>query len=287
MTRATRNVAHVAIGPAASSGALKLRAWKDLHIRWSYRADRDLRPNDLEIEMFNLSPESRAELDRFDDEDAELLVVLFAGGDTDAPPEVAIADIVDVQHTRKGPDVITTIEAGEGERSYTDSHISVSMMPGATIENILDEVTRVYAAGGVTIDRSRLNDLPQVRRLRGFSYEGRTSDVLEELTAELGISASVQGGKLSLSSDTPPATLRAVLVSAETGMIGTPKRKRSKRKGDRVEVRVLYRLAIQPGDLVSVKSVAWSGVGVVEEVDASGDTHGEAIADLSIRPVDP
>jgi len=284
--RGVRNIALVAVGPRAGTEIRKLRAWGgDLRIVWSYQADRELRPNSVSVNIYNLSAESRAILDAFDAEGAELLMVLQAGTEAGGLRDIAVADIVDVEHTRKGADWITTIEAGEGERTYTDAHVSVSLLPGATVEQILDSVTEVYAAGGITLDRSRLNQLPQVQRLRGFSYEGRASDAIPALAEELGIKATTQLGKLVLSSNDPAPAVRSVLLSADTGLIGTPKRTSTKRDGLRWEIEVLFRLAIQVGDVVAVKSVAWTGTGIVDEIEAAGDTHGAATATLTVIPL--
>lgn len=284
--RGVRNIAQLAVGPRTGTEIRKLRAWGgDLRIVWSYQADRELRPNAVDVSIYNLSAESRAILDAFDAEGAELLLVLQAGTEADGLRDIAVADIVDVEHTRKGPDWITSIEAGEGERVYTDAHLSVSLLPGATVDQILTTVTSVYAEAGITLDRSRLESLPQVQRLRGFSYEGPASDGIEALARELGIKATSQLGKLVLSTDVPTAAVRSVVLSPDTGLVGTPKRTKSKRDGLRWEVEALFRLAIQVGDVVAVKSTAWTGTGIVDELEASGDTHGAATATLTVIPL--
>jgi len=106
------------------------------------------------------------------------------------------------------------------------------------------------------------------------------------IATELGIKASVALGKLVLSDGNPPPALRSTLLSSDTGLVGTPKIKKSKREGERVEAEVLFRLAIQPGDVVALKSLAWTGTGIVDEIEASGDTHGAATAKLSIAPLE-
>lgn len=285
MTTARKRSWRVAVGPAEDRGVKKLAAWEGLRTTFKYNADSDTRPNNLEISLYNLNERSRAYLDS--DEDSPLLVLLYAGYGDD-PPLRAVADIVDVEHTRDGTDRITTIKAGEGERAYTDAHVSLSFRPGAQLSDIVGAIGGAYDGVGIDFDRSQLLTLPEVVRERGLSFSGRASHALRMLAPELAISPTVQAGSLVFLPASQSTGPRSVVLSADTGLIGYPKREKRKRRGatGRWVVTALLDHPIQPGDVIIVQSEEFSGGAVVDEMAIKGDSHGnEWSAELTINPV--
>lgn len=286
MTAARQRSWRVAVGPARDRGATKLVAWDSLRTVFKYTADSDTRPNNLEIKLYNLNERSRAYLDS--DEDEPLLVLLYAGyGDN--PPLRAVADIVDVTHSRDGVDRVTTIKAGEGERAFTSAHVSLSFKPGATADQVLRAVGSAYDTAGIDFDPDQLLTLPSVVRERGFSFSGRASDALSLLAPDLSVSPTVQGGSLALLPRKPESGPTSLLLSAATGLIGYPtqEKKRRRSRDPRWLVEMMLEPPIQPGAIVLVESEAFAGGGVVEEMDISGDSHGTNwSAKLTLRAIE-
>jgi len=286
MTTARQRSWRVAVGPAEDRGVTKLAAWEGLRTTFKYSADADTRPNNLEISLYNLNDRSRAYLDS--DADAPLLVLLYAGFG-DEPPLRAVADIVDVEHKRDGVDRVTTIRAGEGERAYTDAHVSLSFRPGAKLSDIVGAIGASYDGVGIDFDRSQLLALPEVVRERGLSFNGRASAALSMLAPELAISPTVQAGSLVFLPREPETGPQSLVLTAETGLLGYPTREKKKRRGasGRWVISALLDYPIQPGAVVVVGSEELNGGVVVDEMTITGDSHGdEWAAELTVTPIE-
>lgn len=249
-------------------------AWSGLRVEASIKLSAESEPNTASIDVYNLSEASRA---LFDDEDA--VVFLYAGHGAD-PPRVFVGDVERAESDRRGPDVVTTIEAGDGERAYNDVRVSISLQPGARLSQAFEIIATALRDQGVAVDPGLADTLPEVERAQGWSFTGRARNALTELCGVLGRKWSIQAGRLVLLDPDADESTQAVYLAPHTGLIGTPKRIRStsRRRRRRKEwtVMAILQPGLTPGSWVRVESSTFDGFGVIGDVTIELDTHGNA-----------
>lgn len=111
----------------------------------------------------------------------------------------------------------------------------------------------------------------------GLTLEGPSQKELTRLLAPRGFKWSIQDSKLQILRDTDVRTDEAVLIIADTGMIGSPESGAPKNPGDVpiLTVSTLIDPRLVPGVRMRVESRNISGLYRVEQVRHVGDTHGD------------
>ncbi len=221
-------------------------------------------PNPAKVSIYNLSKSSRAEL-----EAKGLTMILNVGysGIGQGDPilsQLFIGDVKKVLTTRQGPDVVTTLEAGDGEVAIKEVHVEQSFAPFTPVQSIIGSLADKLGLAVGTI-------VPGVAQLfeNGFSMSGLASDNLDKLTSKLGLEWHVTDGELNVLDPALPTAEPAVLLTKDTGLIGVP----SKRE-EGVEFASLLNPAIKPGRLVSLISEQITGAFRPRKCRYKGDTHG-------------
>lgn len=169
-------------------------------------------PNVAYIKVWNLSPEHEGQIKReFDD------VVLQAGYDGQVRI-VFRGNVVHVYHYRDGADRVTEIVAADGDADYRKSVVNVALAAGTSDDQLVDKLagtmTRGTTRGHVAVSKRR--------RSRGKVVSGATRTVLRDLARENGAHWSIQDGQLQIvpADDVLPG--EAIVITAETGMLGSP-----------------------------------------------------------------
>lgn len=231
--------------------------------------------NKATITITNLSAETRA---RFE---AKGLRVVLEAGYVGGVGAVFIGTSYRTTHKRSGADMVTTIEAADGGKEIAGQKGSWSFAAGARC----DIVVRTVAAGlGLPLSTGSViaPTLPSFRN--GWAFVGGAADALDAVTKACGLAWSVQDGQLQILKSTDPRDGQAaVVLSSETGMIGSPERVDVKDDktgvaSSRVSVRCLINPRIRPSRMVQVRSVdvpALSGNYVVKTQKITGDTFAD------------
>lgn len=125
-----------------------------------------------------------------------------------------------VFQSRSGTDKIITIYAGDGEKDWQNATFNKTFTENITISSAIDEVLKTFKE--VTI--GTISGMPNAAdKLRGQTLSGSSKDILDQFSEEYGFDWSIQDGEVvinpveqSLGGD------EAVLITAATGMIGSP-----------------------------------------------------------------
>lgn len=262
-----KRIALLKIGPSAkgvstSLDSLSPKLYKGYRIAFNIGKSSESKPNCSKIEIYNLSPKSRSEL-----ESVGLSAALEVGYEgLDGQPlmaQIFIGDIKRVKSERKGPDVVTTLEAGDAEVAITETTIEASFAPNTTTTTVIGSLAKKLDVAVGTI-------MPGLAGLfeNGLSLSGLVSDHLDTLTKKTGLEWNVTDGELNILEPSVPTPETAVLVSADSGLIGIP----SKRETG-VEFESLINPLIKPGRAISLVSNAISGVFKAVKCHYEGDTH--------------
>lgn len=230
-------------------------------------------PAELEATVYNLNETHRAQTRM-----KGAKVILEAGYGSDLV-RLFSGDARYCEHTREGPDWVTKIQCGDGERAYRYAYVSESFAPGTYVRDVFRKV-----AGATGLDVrdacSYVDALIDEQFTQGFSVFGKASTAIETLLKGRGLEHTVIDGRLQVLEAGKPAKNSAVLLSPSTGLIGSPSHgtpetgKKGATKPQMVKAKSLLNGRITPGALVRIESVQINGNFRAQDVMHTGDTFG-------------
>lgn len=237
-------------------------------------------PNTAEVRVYNLSSESRASIES--EQHARLIV---RAGYEDPPNTLFIGNARRIYTERDDKDFVTTILASDSGRELQTARISRSYAPGTPVKNAIRD-----AVSALGIGEGNLADFESSYRQRngsmtfpdGYAAAGPARRVLDTLLRAAGLRWSVQDGALVVMQSGRPLERTAVLLSAESGMVGTP----TKDEHGVVSVQALIQSGLEPGRRISIDSDALDGTFEVKRIVYKGETEGNAwYANIEARPL--
>jgi hypothetical protein len=179
--------------------------------------------------------------------------------------QIFIGDVKRVKTHRNGPDLITEIEAGDGEKAITEKHKDKSYGPGTPVNFVIADLA---AELGLAV--GAIKDTAVKIFKNGFTLSGSVRDNLEYITKLLNVEWTVSDNELVISAPNKDrGVIFGVNVTKETGLIGWPSQSE---KG--VVFNKLLDPEIKPKGLVTIDSEQVSGRFVVRTVNHVGDTRG-------------
>ncbi len=227
-------------------------------------------PNTCNLTITNLSEQTRADVE------VGNMTVIVQAGHNGVYRHIFTGDRRFAFSTLKKTEWETKIQVGDGARAYAHARMNRSYKPPIQVRKVLQD-----AARSMNLDLPP--EIEQSLELRqalvnGISLHGPTRDILTSLLAPYGYNWSVQNGQLQILRDDQFRTDEALLVSAETGLIGSPAREPPDKTGKKKDVtfdHIAYP-EIVPGIRIKLESIAIQGLFKIREVAHTLDTHGEA-----------
>jgi len=254
------------------------RESEGLEIEFSVTRSRRRSANKCEIKIHNLSLDSIGFL-----ESPGCYISLLAGYKSNAAVifngQIAKRDGVTTE--RVGAGTVTTIKAGDGEYAMASVSAGISLDEGATYREAIEQCITDMGIGRGNID----THAAAMERVfaGGFCDVGPTRTILSRLLADLGVAWSIQDGALQALAPGQPNAERAVLLTSESGMVGTPKKGK-----EGVEVKSLLQPRLKPGGTVTVQANDLGGHFTVSEVIHAGSYRGsDWYTDIKARDRDP
>ena len=187
---------------------------------------RDKEPNRARISVYNLGPTNR-NLFEADHQGVELsagydgeVKLLFRGVTTN------------VTQDKQKTFYKTTFYCGDGEKEYGTQKFNKSYSKNTKIELILNDMAKALGLPKEIIFLEKAATL-----LKGRSFSGLCKDALTELTKDYKLQWSIQQGVLEVTPIGSPIISQpfAVLLSTDTGMIGSPRLIERQKKEDKDE----------------------------------------------------
>ena len=129
-------------------------------------------------------------------------------------------DVRNVFQTKTGRDRLLTIYSGDGEKSWQNATFNKTLSENLSIRSAIQEVLKTFS----DVNIGTLQGLPQVTdKIRGQVLSGSSKDIMDNFAEEYGFSWSIQDGEIVITPEQQPLEGdEAVLVTATTGMIGSP-----------------------------------------------------------------
>jgi len=251
-------------GQAGSTGFEIGQGSRPLHISFSIeRADTES-ANTAKVQLWNLSPEHLAELNKDD------CVVALRAGYGSVMPLVFTGVVTFAKSKSDGSDVMTEIELVDNRIELRDTYVSVGYAGTVNCKTLIQDAADQM---GLTVSFSynaEFKDIPN-----GFSYVGPAATVLTKACETSGLVWSINNGVLQVKKPSDTMSREVYELSAETGLIGTPSRVQISDKADSYEygwdVEFLMNAAITIDDYVYLNSKVVRGYFRVYSIAIEGD----------------
>ena len=244
----------------------------------------DPKPNRAVIEVYNLAAESMASLaEQAQDSKSQGkkgLTAPAADGSIPVRLEAGYKNNIDliylgnlrtVVSASNGNDWVTTISSGDGEQELKTSRCNLSFGPKTPLEVALTAVLKTLGLG--------VGNLSQVMKKlqsgslvfpRGAVLSGPTSRVLTDICRSADLEWCIEDGYPTFVDLNKALSGKAVVVSPETGMVGSP----SVDAAGKLTCQTLIIPGLRCGRLVSMDAAMVKGQYRIEKIVYDGDTSG-------------
>ncbi len=257
-----RNIA-LTLGVKDTDEAVKIT---DLRIIFQVEKNSESNPNTAKISVYNISPETRSIAEK------EGAVALLEVGYQDNLEQLFYGDITKSYISRQGSDWVTTVECGDGDQALRSTHIDKSYAPGTDLKTVIADTVKSFKDQGQVIIGSLLG-VKSEKAQNGLAATGSSKDILDKLAEKMGLEWSVQDNILQVVPKDSDLGDDAVLLTPETGLIGTP----VIREKEGIEFTALIQTTrFMPGRLVTIQSSLVNGSYKIKSVNFAGDSHGPA-----------
>ena len=195
-------------GPAGGEGF----SINSLKINFSLSKTEDETCNNITISIWNLNAEHRAILDQKD------CVVSLRAGYVGNVKDIFTGYVVFAEGEVDGADFVTRLTIVDGRVQCRDTQISKTYSGTVNSKDMFDNIASVM---GIPIKYA--DDVTHFG-LTDYSFCGNATVMLDELCSSGGLSWSIQDGTLEIKKKFGTMNSTAYRISAETGMIGIPKK---------------------------------------------------------------
>lgn len=261
----------------------------DLRVQFKAELTNTPEPNTLDLSITNLSKDTRSQMQK-----KGARVIVLAGYDAASGgagvQQVFAGDARTIDHVRRGPDWITRVQCGDGERAYQFGRVNLSLGPGASLADVVKGLASQMGVGvGNALEKLKGGNLRGALDAfaSGYAASGKGAAELDNILRSAGFEWSIQNGALQLLRSTESLPGTVVSLSADTGLVGSPEHGTPDKKGDVsvLKVRCLLRPELRPGRRVQVDALETKGLYRVEKATHFGDTAGnEWYSDLELKP---
>lgn len=258
-TRLLQRRVLVQLGTANSTG----KEYADLRVRFSVTMTDSSDPNTAKIEVYNLAASTVSAM-QADDAVVRLLVGYASEGG--APRLIFQGNPIagGVKLERQGVDGVLTIEAQDGGREYTSSHVAESYSTGTTSAQVFTALAERLGVPLGNVDAV----VGDVSFPSGIVLQGRVADQLDRVAAMSGARWQIRDGTLQVWAEGESTGEQAVVFSSTTGnLIGSPTP-----TDDGVEITGLLAPTLRPGKPFRVESRDITGDYVCTSAEFKGDS---------------
>lgn len=179
--------------------------------------------------------------------------------------------IRDVEHTRDGPDIITTLKSGEGDKAFRKATISKTFRAGTKVKDVVEDIYKQFEKEGISRGEWKFpDDMTDFKR--PYSMCGGCKREMDTLGRGKKFYWSIQNGTMEVIPHDGYVGGIA-LITPQTGMIDVPAI-----TDNGVKVSCLLNPEIRPGRRVRVESSvlemnAANGEYRVSEANYNGDNR--------------
>lgn len=243
-------------------------------------------PNEAKVAIYNLALQTRQALQEKDVPCRIVCGYVQADEVTTGIHQIFLGSLDYSRSTLQGTDWITTLQSSDGGREFRTARINTSLRGPVKVTDALRQASEALGLslgnlqekiqqGGI---RAAFNELQN-----GIVLSGKAEQQVDKLVRSLGYEWSSQDGELLLlGTNETISGATARVLSAQTGLIGTPE----PGEEGRVKARALILPDLGPGNRVKVESRQIDGFYKIDSTTYRGDTWGQDwYCDLELRPL--
>jgi baseplate hub protein gp41 len=268
--------ARIVVG--AGIGGVRAGIRVDSH-RCAFKVEKTLKPepNTCTLQVWNLSAEQRGQIEELRPKKGDktgVPVLIEAGYVTSEPSQIFLGDMRTVYSTKEGPDWITTLESGDGEKAIQTARINLSFGPKTSTETVLRAIVKALGVkpGNVSQAASLLRSKGFASFPAGKVVSGSAAVHMTNFCKSADLEWSIQDGAIQIVDRGKALSKFAVRLSSTTGLIESPT---VDHKGV-LSAKFLIQPDIRPGSKLVLDSLSVRGNYRITKCVYDGDTFGNA-----------
>lgn len=231
----------------------------------------DSKQNTADATISNLSAETRGRLAAL-----KRPTFVIEAGYTETLATVFLGRAHFINSLSESPGWITKIAASDGHEGARV--VNAALAPGATLAQAIETLAAsagVNAEKAIADARAGKFDGPAPTFYSGLVLCGTICNEMDKLAKTSGFNWSIEGGELKIWSPNQTSTEEAVVLSPETGLIGSPERIADKKNPSRTmyKARSLLQPLLRPGRRVRISATDVRGEFKCVRVEHTGDTN--------------
>lgn len=223
-------------------------------------------PNTVDLKVYNLNTSQRQAIAATPEITIQIEAGYKAGSGT-----LFLGDVRTHETTREGANLVTHVGAGDGEKAIQRARIMQAFRKGSTPAQVLTALASALGVqpGNLAQASAKLAPYSGLFSM-GTVLCGSAARETTRILASVGMSWSIQSGKLQILSVRDVAAGSAILLSSQTGLLDSP----TVDKDGAMSCKTLMIPDVFPGRLVVLSSESLTGQYRIDEVTTAGDTHG-------------
>ncbi len=276
MSQFFRRVVNIAVAPKTEGAAGALAAiessmgFEISNLDCTFQVKKNLKaePNTCELKVFNLAEETRRTL-----ETPKKLTLRLEAGYPDLVAQLFLGEVRSAHSHREGENIITEISTGDSEKELASSRLALSIGPKVPAQVALMAIARSFKGvgiGNVGAASAKLAAKGSAFFGPGSALYGNSRQMLTDFCRSADLEWSIQDGMLQILDRAKALADKAVYLSAETGLVGSPT---VDHKGI-VSATAFIQPDLRPGRKVQFDTLSFKGGYRIEDCEYTGDTNG-------------
>jgi hypothetical protein len=237
-----------------------------LDIKYSVRRTLTPHPNVAQIEVYNLTDDTRKSISG-----EQNLEVSLAAGYQGQMEQIFFSDARAAWTERQGPDWITHIEAGDGDKAMK-ARTRAGLGGRISVQTALNAIVKALGVGqgnvGQLIAALGANGFTTIS---GSAITGSAARCLTDFTRSAGLEWSIQNGNLQIMTLGQATRTQAIVCSVDTGMVNSP----TVDSHGLLSVTMLITPGLVPGGIINVKSLFYKGYYRITRCHWEGEVRGQ------------
>jgi hypothetical protein len=244
--------------------------WSDLRVVFEVKRNLNRHPDPAQITVYNLSRAHRAAFSQGDP-------IVLVGGYTGAAGMIFSGQLMELSVQRDGTEWATTFVCRDGDAAWK-SYISTGFNASTPLTTA---VQYIASRMGLTVAQSSLAQLSGISTQGRLAHVGLAPDAMSKLLEPRGFRWLLQDGALVIIPNDGSTYEDAVVLSPQTGLIGSPEPMTDKKiKGKtqtfhRLRLNALLQPSLTPGRKLQLVSEQYTGIYRVDAVVHRGDSRGQ------------
>lgn len=260
-----------------SVDTVQVDAGDDTGFDVEFEVEKDLsgKPNTASLKIWGLSEDHRTALSA--KAKAARPRVRIEAGYIEGMSRIFEGDVRHLWHEHEGSEFVTHCETGDGERYVATGRIFRAWAPGTPVSTVLKDVARALGAGDGNLQTAVISAALEgwgPVYTQGAAVAGKTVNILNRITRSCGLEWSIQDGVLQILGQGQSLAGTAILLNAETGLIGSPSIDHTGKNAGQVLVKTLMIPDLFPGRKLHIDAANLKGDYRVEKAKYTGATNG-------------